>query len=49
MKPGGTLIYCTCSTTFDENEGLVQWAVKEFGNILSLLEPTTRFTPVIKI
>nr|XP_026695690.1 putative methyltransferase NSUN6 isoform X2 [Ciona intestinalis] len=27
LKPGGTLVYSTCTTTVDENEGLVEWAL----------------------
>ncbi|XP_059472096.1 tRNA (cytosine(72)-C(5))-methyltransferase NSUN6-like isoform X2 [Neocloeon triangulifer] len=49
LKPGGELVYCTCSTTFDENEGLINWAMQEFQNILVLQSPRKRVTQVIPL
>lgn len=33
LRPGGTLIYSTCTVTLGENEGLVLWALEHFSNI----------------
>lgn len=33
LKPGGILVYSTCTTTLEENELLVHWAVEKFGNL----------------
>lgn len=33
LKPGGTLIYSTCTVTLRENEGLVLWALEHFSNL----------------
>lgn len=30
LKPGGTLVYSTCTITIGENEGMVAWALKTF-------------------
>lgn len=38
MKPGGTLVYSTCTITLGENEGIVAWALKSF-DCLTLWKP----------
>ena len=30
MKPGGTLVYSTCTINYEENEGNVEWFLDEF-------------------
>ncbi|CAB3367542.1 Hypothetical predicted protein [Cloeon dipterum] len=47
LKPKGTLVYCTCSTTLEENEGVVQWALQEFQGVLAQAEARKRITPVV--
>ena len=38
LKPGGTLVYCTCSFGRKENEGIVEYLLKR--------EPTARIAPL---
>ena len=38
LKPGGTLVYCTCSFGRKENEGIVEYLMKR--------EPTARIAPL---
>ena len=38
LKPGGTLVYCTCSFGRKENEGIVEYLIKR--------EPTARIVPL---
>ena len=33
LKPGGVLVYSTCTITVDENEGLVEWALSTFPHM----------------
>jgi len=33
LKPGGTLIYSTCTYAVEENEGVVEWALKKHPDI----------------
>ena len=33
LKPGGTLVYCTCSFEIEENETIVERALEKFANI----------------
>ncbi len=42
LKPGGTLVYSTCSFTLGENEELVAWALKSFGHRIRLVEALPR-------
>lgn len=37
LKPGGVLLYCTCSFSPEENEAAVQHALKRFGDRLEIL------------
>ena len=38
LKPGGTLVYCTCAFGRKENEGVVEYLLKR--------EPTARIAPL---
>ncbi|KAF5296356.1 hypothetical protein FQR65_LT10248 [Abscondita terminalis] len=38
LKPGGYLLYSTCTITLSENEGIVAWAVKKY-DCLKLVRP----------
>uniref|UniRef100_A0A6P7FLK9 Methyltransferase NSUN6 n=1 Tax=Diabrotica virgifera virgifera TaxID=50390 RepID=A0A6P7FLK9_DIAVI len=38
LKPGGIMVYSTCTITLSENEGIVAWALKSF-NFLELVQP----------
>ncbi|OXU22955.1 hypothetical protein TSAR_002126, partial [Trichomalopsis sarcophagae] len=33
LRPGGTLVYSTCTITIAENEGIIAWALKTFPNL----------------
>jgi tRNA (cytosine49-C5)-methyltransferase len=36
LKPGGTLVYSTCTFAPEENEGVLQWALETYGDALAL-------------
>jgi 16S rRNA C967 or C1407 C5-methylase (RsmB/RsmF family) len=36
LKPGGVLVYSTCTFTIEENEGLVQWAMDNYTDDLTV-------------
>ena len=36
LKPGGTLVYATCTFAPEENEGVVDWLLRKTGGTLSL-------------
>ena len=38
LRPGGTLVYSTCTFAPEENEAVVQHALEQFGNALSVEE-----------
>ncbi len=43
LRPGGRLVYSTCTTNVEENEAQVDWAVKELGLEALPLEPFDGF------
>lgn len=34
LRPGGVLVYATCSLAPEENEGIIAWALRQFGDAL---------------
>lgn len=44
LAPGGTLVYSTCTTNFDENEAQVEYAQSELGLQLGSMEPFEGFS-----
>ena len=36
LKPGGILVYSTCTFTIEENEGLVEWAMDKYNDSLTV-------------
>ena len=38
LKKDGILVYCTCSLEVEENELLVDWALKKYGDNLKLID-----------
>lgn len=40
LKPGGVLVYSTCTIAAAENEHLVAWALEKFGNEIELEQAT---------
>ena len=43
LRPGGKLVYSTCTTNVDENEGQVRFAIDELGFELTPLAPVPGF------
>jgi 16S rRNA (cytosine1407-C5)-methyltransferase len=37
LKPGGLMLYSTCAISPEENEGVVDWALREYPGILETL------------
>lgn len=44
LKPGGKVVFSTCTTNVDENEGQVRFAIEELGYQLVPLDPMAGFT-----
>ncbi len=40
LKPGGTLVYSTCTYAPEENEGVLNWALQKFGDAVKV-EPVS--------
>jgi 16S rRNA C967 or C1407 C5-methylase (RsmB/RsmF family) len=38
LKPGGILVYSTCTVTTEENEAIVKWALDKYSSILDLCQ-----------
>jgi len=36
LRPGGTMVYSTCTFSPEENEGVLQWACETFGDALGI-------------
>ncbi|NPA22469.1 MAG: RsmB/NOP family class I SAM-dependent RNA methyltransferase [Candidatus Micrarchaeota archaeon] len=32
LEPGGVMVYSTCTTTYEENEGVIEWLLENFQN-----------------
>lgn len=48
LRPGGVLLYCTCSFSPEENEGAVDWLLRRVGDeaeVLPLEPPPVRVQP----
>lgn len=43
LKPGGVLVYSTCTINAAENEQVVAWALEKFGNELKLETASPKF------
>lgn len=43
LKPGGVLVYSTCTTNLEENEAQVKFAREELGLVLEKLSPLPEF------
>ena len=37
LKPGGVMVYATCTYAPEENEGILDWAFEKFGDAMTLL------------
>jgi NOL1/NOP2/sun family putative RNA methylase len=44
LKPGGTLVYSTCSLIREENEANAAWLLERYGDALSLEKPDFNLT-----
>ncbi len=36
LRPGGVLVYSTCTFAPEENEGILSWALEKFGDVVQL-------------
>ena len=48
LKPGGSLIYSTCTFSPEENEEIIDWILNKFKEELKLLPIDVPFNNVIK-
>ena len=39
LKPGGTMVYATCTFAPEENEGVLDWAIDKYAGLMEVLEP----------
>lgn len=37
LKPGGTIVYCTCAFSPEENEQIVDYQLQKFGDVIEIL------------
>ncbi len=44
-KPGGTIVYSTCTLETVENEDIIDWILKKEQGKIELVEPTTKIYP----
>jgi len=49
LKPGGVMVYSTCTITVEENEAIVAWAVKTFSERLQLVEQVMMAMLILEI
>lgn len=40
LKPGGTMVYSTCTFAPEENEGILDWAIQKFQDAIEIMEIT---------
>lgn len=43
VRPGGVLVYSTCTFAPEENEAVLDWALDKFGNLIEIEQPVMPF------